>query len=245
MRADWEDAPLRVRERPSHTNLGFSIVLVCAIAVGVAYWAKPDQTLEAFGKARQAAVALFNNARAKTESGYSSTGAEAIGQAEEASERSQAEMLEGMEDIIVYKNTPPANPPGTRQTVFNDSNYTPVTSVNIMESRPVVQAMNERQSRQARQERILASAGLNGTSRVQLQWEDARGRPTYWNTTYSYQNSRIDNNSFCRNHGSGSIEYRTCRKAAKRWLNTKCGNANRVQGEWQKMYCLAYNGFRA
>jgi hypothetical protein len=133
-------------------------------------------------------------------------------------------------------------PQQARQTVFNDNNYKPRTDINTMESRQIaVASYNKAPPPQARRE---SSSQINGTSNVTLKWRDARGRESQWPTTYSYRNSQIDNGSFCRNYGSGSIDYRTCRKAAKEWLNEQCGNGNRVQGDWQRMYCLANNGFR-
>ena len=126
-----------------------------------------------------------------------------------------------------------------RQTSFSDDNYVPRRDVNVMESRHV----REYARTESRRVESPRSRGLNGTGQVTVKWEDARRRVTRWRTSYTYRNSRIDNASFCSNYRRGSIEYRTCRKAAKAWLGERCGNANRVGSERQRMYCHAHNGF--
>lgn len=126
-----------------------------------------------------------------------------------------------------------------RQTSFSDDNYVPRRDVNVMESQHVREYAQVQPQRAERPRQ----RGLNGSGVAHFRWEDARRRITRWQTTYTFQNSRIDTTSFCSNYRRGSIEYRTCRKGAKQWLGEQCGSGTRVADERRRMYCHAHSGF--
>ena len=261
MKADWDDAPLRVREKRNHLGLAGSMIATCTMAVGLAYWAEPQLTVQAFDAIKRTALSTLDrqtvttkreveaeqpivDTRPRVESPQTLEELKAmIDRGEPIYFNTKEEALRFLVDAEEYPRLPTQSPQSNeRQTDFNDGNYRPRTNINTMESRHVT--VNSYRQEAPAQARRVSNSGLNGTSRVTLKWRDARGRESRWPTTYSYRNSQIDNDSFCRNYGSGSIDYRTCRKAAKEWLNERCGNRNRVQNDRQRMYCFAGEGFR-
>jgi len=261
MKAEWDDAPLRVREKPNHLGLAVSMIAACTLAVGLAYWAAPELTVQAFEEIKRTASSTLSSQpvtkkkpieaeqptvktspRVKSPQTLEEFQA-MVDNGEPIFFNTEEEALRFLVDVEQYpRASTQSGPSGERQTDFNDGNYEPKNDINTMESRHVTVA-SYRQNASAQVSRA-SNSGLNGTSQVTLKWRDARGRESRWPTTYIYRNSQIENDSFCRNYGSGSIDYRTCRKASKEWLNGRCGSGNRVKGEWQRMYCLAANGFR-
>lgn len=136
----------------------------------------------------------------------------------------------------------PLPPPG-RQTVFNDDNYAPRQPVNIMESVHARRAAEQQAARPRPATR--PSNGLNGTQHTRFRWRDARGDQTWWSSNFTYRNSIIDNASFCKSYRWGSIEYRTCRKAARDWLKDMCrAPGPNVTEAWRSMYCTAASSYR-
>ncbi|MFO7704371.1 MAG: hypothetical protein R6V43_04425 [Halopseudomonas sp.] len=122
-----------------------------------------------------------------------------------------------------------------RQTSFNDANYTPSTQINIIQSVPVNSPQRLASSRQQ---------GLSGSAPATVDWQDARGRRTTWQTSFTFHSSRIDNRTFCLNVGKGSIQYRECRKGAREWLNRQCRSSGNMAGEWRRMVCHAHSSYR-
>lgn len=233
MKTDWDDAPARVKTKRRRIPPFHVSIMATAMVFGVTAYLAKDQSwmhglLESFsGGADKSQEVAHQPAEAPQFD--SSPTAEDVFWQEIENERNAAEV---------------EPPPQFRQTVFNDQNYTPRTDINTVQLRHAVRADQEASRRRSEHARQVSNNTLNGTSNANFRWRDARGRVTQWNTSYTFQNSKIDNTTFCRNYGSGSIEYRTCRKAAQQWLKQRCGNANKVQDEWQRMYCLAASGFR-
>ena len=204
MRADWDDAPKRVRDSDKFPRL-ISMLAAAAIGIGGAYWANqpaelPDEVTEQ--QAEPAPPTVTVTKRIEPE--------------------------------------PAPQPTQERQTVFHDGNYTPRQPVNIMESRHIQHAIY--QGQQPREVRT-SSRGLNGSGQAVVHWEDARGRRSTWPTSYTYSRSQIDNNSLCSNYRRGSIEYRTCRKGAREWLQAQC-DSDRHSTEARRMFCFAGSSFR-
>tara|TARA_R110000764_G_scaffold8776_11_gene29046 strand:+ start:8737 stop:9474 length:738 start_codon:yes stop_codon:yes gene_type:complete len=244
MKAEWDDAPLRVRNKPNHAGLAISMIAACTMAVGLCYWAAPELTAQVAADLKRTALQVLNRGQEEPPPTYTPIEPAQSPPAnvyQHESGITAEDMRIALENAQRYQQAQRASQSG-RQTDFNNDNYQPRTDINTMESRHVTVA-SYRQNAPA-QVRRVSNSGLNGTSQVTLKWRDARGRESRWPTTYTYRHSQIDNDSFCRNYGRGSIDYRTCRKAAKEWLNGRCGSGNRVQRGWQRMYCLAANGFR-
>lgn len=124
-----------------------------------------------------------------------------------------------------------------RQNVFNDDNYTPKP---IMNSLPP-----PRQTAPAPTQTRPTTRGITGTKYpVNVRWVDARNRSTIYTTHLDYENSVIDTWSLCTELHKGSIEYRTCRKAAKTWLSNKCRSREELSRIWRRMYCSAAETYR-
>ncbi|WP_022963457.1 hypothetical protein [Halopseudomonas pelagia] len=122
-----------------------------------------------------------------------------------------------------------------RQTSFNAANYTPSNRINILQSVPVNQPQRSVSTRQY---------GLTGSMPAAVHWQDARGRRTTWQTSFTFQNGKIDNRTFCLNVGKGSIEYLECRKGAREWLKSQCLSSGNMSVEWRRMVCHAHSSYR-
>jgi len=116
-----------------------------------------------------------------------------------------------------------------RQTEFSDHNYTPNRQVNIsMPTRP-----GAARAVASTDNRIIQS------NMEKVAWVDARGVETEYRMYYEHDSNTLDFASVCSNYRKGSIDYRNCRKAAKRWFGGKC-NGGSTAG---RMYCHARNAF--
>jgi hypothetical protein len=122
-----------------------------------------------------------------------------------------------------------------RQTNFNDTNYASSKQINIIQSLP----FNSSQPATRKQPK-----GLRGSAPASIYWQDARGRITSWQTYFAFQNSRIDNRTFCLNLRKGSLEYRECREGAREWLKGQWRTSAILPAEWRRMYCNAHSSYR-
>ena len=252
MRAEWDDAPIRVRTKHSHLPLVVSFLVVISVAAVGIYWAEKSGKIDT-GLSAQLGQVFAPREETQPRDQPSSTPARsreellAILRRDGSLTMSEAEhriMAGVLEEATTYQQAQPQTEPPQigRQTEFSDHNYTPRQPVNVMESRHARQAAYNQARADAR--RGAQSQGLNGSGQASFYWEDARGRRTHWSTSFRYSQSVIDNSSFCTNYRSGSIEYRTCRKGAKQWLSERCGNGNSLGTTRQRMYCHAASGFR-
>lgn len=219
LKADIEDAPDRVRQRKSNLVVIGLVVAICSIST--AWYLIDSRKIESEIKERPVMGTLDQGQETEREL-QEETPEDIFWQSVEESDQGQAAERQ-------------------RQTVFNETNYRPRTNINTIPAPvPRIAATRER-TRQETTER-----GLNGTKRiVKMPWRDARGRRSNWSTSFTYQNSIINNGSFCKNYRYGSIEYRTCRKAAKDWLRNRCqSNSQNMNDAWRGMYCSAESRFR-
>ena len=122
-------------------------------------------------------------------------------------------------------------PPGARQTEFNDRNYQPSRQINT--SRPVAPAASMRPKREAHQPVIQSNL-------EKVEWINARGAQTEYRVYYEHDSSNITFASVCSNYRTGSIDYRNCRKAAKQWFGQRCNTSTAIG----RMYCQADGAFR-
>ena len=256
MKADWDDAPIRVRTKHSHLPLIMSFLFVTGVSAGGIYWAEKsgkidtglaEQLDQVFAPQQGTLQAQTQAEQLRGKPARSREELLAILQRDGSVTMTEAEhrMMAGLlEETVLYPQAQAGQETSElgRQTEFSDHNYTPRQPVNVMESRHARQAAYNQARADAR--RVSQSQGLNGTGQASFYWEDARGRRTHWSTSFRYNQSVIDNSSFCTNYRSGSIEYRTCRKGAKQWLSDRCGNGNSLGTARQRMYCHAASGFR-
>lgn len=125
-----------------------------------------------------------------------------------------------------------AEPP-KRQTEFSDRNYQPSRQVNI--SAPVTPASRAPSTTKPERNRRVIQSGSE-----KLKWTSGRGAETEYRMYYEYDSKQITFATVCSNYRKGSIDYRNCRKAAKRWFSTRCNDSSRSG----RMYCHASNAFR-
>lgn len=130
------------------------------------------------------------------------------------------------EEIVVHAHRPQPSEPQkqeTRQTEFNDRNYAPQGAINTVAAPPqrFYQTSNSQpkpepvRTLSARTEWESYSSGKKGKQRESILFQ------------YKVKGNRIMTQSVCLNLKRGSIEYRTCRKAAKKYFQTQCRANNR------------------
>lgn len=123
--------------------------------------------------------------------------------------------------------------PPERQTEFSDRNYQSSRQVNI--SAPVTPASSTpSRAKPERNRRVIQS------NSEKVKWISGRGAETEYRMYYEYDSTQITFATVCSNYRKGSIDYRNCRKAAKRWFGKRC-NSSSGSG---RMYCHASNAFR-
>lgn len=131
------------------------------------------------------------------------------------------------DEIVIHAHRPQTNEPEnqqTRQTEFNDRNYIPQGAVNTVAAPPqrFYQASNNTQRPEpirtlsARAQWESYSSGKKGAQKESIWFQ------------YETQGNKIITSSICKNMQRGSIEYRTCRKAAKQHFQKQCRAKNRT-----------------
>lgn len=115
----------------------------------------------------------------------------------------------------------PAALASDKRTVFNDDNYQPRGAINITPGLKVKK--NQRKPAQTAKPGPLRS--------VKWQWEGTgfsskRKSQGKTNGVFYYQinNRSINSSSLCDNYTAGSLIYRDCRKAAKRYFTEQCSS---------------------
>ncbi len=237
MKADWDDAPFRVRKKKNHNTLLALVLVTTATLLGAFYFFGPEQGLE---------IQLSENIAFKLPTGRVSESAamkdnpyQPIVRAVEDSFYRPAERAteSNQEDTAIY-NPKPANTNSPRQVVFTDQNYTPKTSINTIKSPTIVRTQASNQ----RVDHLTAQRSLNGMFRTMLQWDGG-----WWKGPYEYANGVINYDDFCASQKyprKGSIEYRACRKEAKTYLRNECRSGRSKSQEIRRMYCQADDAFR-
>lgn len=116
-----------------------------------------------------------------------------------------------------------------KQTVFNEDNYRPRGAININKA-PRQVATYSKPTQQSRK--------FSQTHSIPWTWESYGSgfskHNKYGKFTYVETERGIDTNSICGNYKYGSIDYRDCRKAAKKWFQDRCSSQF-------KQACLAGN----
>lgn len=247
MRSEWDDAPdyLRNRKKPSPwrflTILGIGSAVLSALAftfgepvmldvnqikqgihVGGKPWfnQEPEQPMQ---PANQPSVASYEAPIA------------------EPTPAPQQRQL-SQEEIEWFEERT-AEAVQSRQTSFNDSNYTPKQPAStytppVIRQAVTVPTTNERRPRTARRER---------TSRWIKSWNGGTNYFAEWIAVNNY----IDGTSVCGNHRRGSIDYRECRKAAKQHFHEQCqlwrarfdSDRKEMSDRMKTRYCGAASNF--
>ncbi|MCQ4261167.1 hypothetical protein [Stutzerimonas stutzeri] len=118
----------------------------------------------------------------------------------------------------------------SKQTSFNDENYTPRPTVNTMQPTPArYYASNSSSSTQKRS--VSRETHLSNWSRENGHKKQRVGGQFQWIVV----NDKIDFNNVCQNYERGSLIYRDCRKGAKVAFKRMCSRYERA--------CAAENNF--
>ncbi|WP_342245284.1 hypothetical protein [Pseudomonas sp. OTU5201] len=132
----------------------------------------------------------------------------------------------------------------TKQTDYNDQNYTPRQPDNVVSMEGVRQSS-------AYQQPTQQTTTRSRTIEKHGEWIDKWSGGARYYATWTIVNNYIDGGSVCGNHKRGSIDYRECRKGAKQFFKDEC----RVWGErsqndreprsdrMKQRYCSAASSF--
>lgn len=105
-----------------------------------------------------------------------------------------------------------------KQTVFNESNYTPRQITNSIPAPREVNSHNRSQQNNT----------YRKTHSIPWTWQSYGSgfskHNKYGKFTYVETEKGIDTGSVCRNYKYGSLDYRDCRKAAKKWFQDRCSS---------------------
>lgn len=156
MKADWEDAPIRVLSGKKHRPLLFALVLVIGtVGLGNLTIGLLTGTVNSMEQADQAKRAIQQN---KPSAQMADNPYRPIVEAVEDPYLDQVNRMLGITDDYVSESTaniewgkPEQQPQTDRQTVFSDATYTPATTVNTVRmprQRPQPQPTPQTQTRQ-------------------------------------------------------------------------------------------------
>jgi len=248
MRSDWDDAPeyLRNRKKPSSWRflaiLGIGSAVLSALAftfgkpvvldvnqikqgihVGSKPWfnQEPEQPMQ---PASQPSVASYNAPAAVLTPAPQ----------QRPLTQEEIEWFEARTAVAVQ----------SRQTSFNDDNYTPKQPASIYTPPAAHRIAAATPSTSAPRSR---SVSREHTSKWIKGWNGGIDYLAEWVSVNNY----IDGTSVCANHRRGSIDYRECRKAAKQHYHEECrtwrarydndrkDNSNKLKDR----YCVAASSF--
>ncbi len=221
LRADLEQRILQPRKKPSNRPLSFFLVLSAMSVVAILYyWDALDVIKQQFQDQ------FFELEKSDTSD---QTQLNAIDvqpqirkeerQARPSSTRSAAVISPMPESRYGERQKKEHTQSIEKQTVFNDNNYTPKGAVNKMPA-PRKLASAERP--------ISQKNTYRNTRDVQWTWEsyasgfNKKKHGGYF--TFTDTERGIDTNNVCGNYTYGSLIYRDCRKAAKKWFQDRCSN---------------------
>ena len=105
-----------------------------------------------------------------------------------------------------------------KQTVFNESNYTPREITNSIPAPKEIYTNNRSKPKNT----------YRKTHSIPWTWQSYGSgfskHNKYGKFTYVETERGIDTESVCRNYKYGSLDYRDCRKAAKKWFQDRCSS---------------------
>lgn len=226
VKADWDDAPHHVRKKRRKLPIGVSAILAVALVAGVFYMADRN----GWGNYLERQFRPSNASFQPSTSAASPT----VSPRQSPPEDTFWSDIEQSKQVELDRSA-------SRQTVFNDTNYSPRTDINTIQSPPRRSAQTSDRISTSRQ------SGLNGARPVILRWEDTRRKQYTWRGEYRWRESQIIYDDLCTRpplHRKGSIEYRACRKAAKTYLRDQCRAGWEKSQAVRRMHCHAENAFR-
>lgn len=115
---------------------------------------------------------------------------------------------------------------GKRQTVFNDFNYKPVEPVNIIQSPPIPsRSTANTKPKQKSQAPIIL---MEREWRWESQGSGFNKKTKRGFFTFEIRNNIIFTPTVCKNYRYGSLDYRDCRKAAKKIFQNECKGGDKI-----------------
>ncbi|CAD5109557.1 hypothetical protein [Zestomonas carbonaria] len=104
----------------------------------------------------------------------------------------------------------------TRQTTYNDQNYTPRTDINTVQPPPARHYASNSSSQR--------SQTIRRTHSSYWEWESGHQKKRVaGHFEWVEIDGKVDHSSVCQNYKYGSLIYRDCRKGAKVALKKMCG----------------------
>lgn len=244
MRSDWDDAPEHLRRKKQSpwrilTILGVGSATLTALALT---FGKPivldidqiKQGTHAGGKP------WFNQAPAQP--------TEPVNPPSVVSNKSPAtepapQQRQPSQDEIEWFGQATSRAVQSRQTSFNDDNYTPKQPASTYSPPAIHQA--------AASPAISARRSLSVNREHTATWIKSWSGGTNYLAEWIAVNNQIDGTSVCANHRRGSIDYRECRKGAKQHFHEQCrawrarfdGDRQPHSEQMRTRYCGAASSF--
>ncbi len=216
MKAERDDAPWRVK-RKKNTSKVFIYIVLGSIIFWVAIFKFAQPIVIDVGKLKDGLV--FKEVKEGFDADVSSQQTyERNAKAEENHAIETPAYVPRQEKNITEQslNSSDVNSQG-KQIVFNDYNYQPKTNINVIQSVEAKKfSSGESRGSQAKKVRSFEESGI-------AVWETGykKERKTY-HPKWVTKGDSIDYSTVCKNYPHGSIDYRDCRKAAKKMFAQKC-----------------------
>lgn len=234
LKADWDDAPYRVRRDGKSP-------LVRWLAPGVVGSALVFGLLHLAGV--HFAFPRFDDRPTEPPAEYTHTETPSVTDQNQANTPTAEEQFWADQRLKEEQRRAQAQAQ-QRQTDFNDSNYTPRQPDNVVSMEGVRQSIAYQQPNQ---QTTTRSRSIEKDGEWIEKWS---GGARYY-ATWTVVNNYIDNGSVCGNHKPGSIDYRECRKGAKQFFKAECRNwGERWQQDresssdrMKQRYCSAASSF--
>lgn len=195
---------LAVKSKTDNKPMGIAITLVLVIAAGLGFWSYQQHQNKMDIKKQVAEIDRRLEEQSKLDKQAQAKRAEEISK---SIKKSQA-----INTALVIEE------PQEKQTVFNDQNYKPKKPANTYKTAQTTQT-NSRPQARAKKPDLVTRKKVNWSWSSQSGAGKKTNRGTF---TFEDRNNFINTSQVCSNHGYGSIIYRDCRKAAKKYFNDQC-----------------------
>ncbi|MFI8743091.1 hypothetical protein [Stutzerimonas zhaodongensis] len=247
MRSDWDDAPEYLRSRKKQgpwrflaiLGIGSAVIAALALTFGQPIVLDMNQIKQGI---RIGGKPLFNPEPAQPIQPVGQPSVENYEALTAVPSPAPQQRLLTQEEIDWFAERS-AEAAQSRQTSFNDDNYTPKQPASTY-TPPVVR---EVAAKPASSERRPRTVSRERTSTWIKSWNGGTNYLAEWVAVNNY----IDRTSVCGNHRRGSIDYRECRKAAKQHFHEQCqtwrarfdGDRKDLSDRMKTRYCGAASSF--
>ncbi len=231
MKADWDDAPNRLKASKGNSEVGswlLSVLIGTGVGVGLLYLAGIP-------------IPFLQNAHPIAQIGRPQEEPSSLPAFEEL-DSNQPTAEEMFWSSVKQQET--ERKARIKQTDFNDNNYTPRQPDNVVSMEGVRQSSAYQQPTQRTTTRPRT---IEKDTQWVWKWSGGGAYLASWNIVDNY----IDGRTVCGNHKRGSIDYRECRKGAKQFFKNECRDWEKRWDDYRdsrsnrmkQRYCLAANSF--